>query len=68
MAGGLSSPKQMVAEQGVMVLPADVMLFEGNYFRLGLGRDQPAPCAGAIRAVHQRSILLDRLAAKENRR
>ena len=28
----------VVAEQGVMVLPADVMLFEGNYFRLGLGR------------------------------
>lgn len=28
----------MVAQQGVMVLPADVMLFEGNYFRLGLGR------------------------------
>ncbi|MCY3977757.1 MAG: aminotransferase class I/II-fold pyridoxal phosphate-dependent enzyme [Chloroflexi bacterium] len=27
-----------VAEQGLMVLPADVMLFEGNYFRLGLGR------------------------------
>ncbi len=27
-----------VAECGVMVLPADVMLFEGNYFRLGLGR------------------------------
>ena len=25
-------------EQGVMVLPASVMLFEGNYFRLGLGR------------------------------
>ena len=28
----------VVAECGVMVLPADVMLFEGNYFRLGLGR------------------------------
>ncbi len=28
----------VVAEQGVMVLPAEVMLFEGNYFRLGLGR------------------------------
>lgn len=28
----------VVAAQGVMVLPADVMLFEGNYFRLGLGR------------------------------
>ena len=28
----------VVAEHGVMVLPADVMLFEGNYFRLGLGR------------------------------
>ena len=27
-----------VKEQGVMVLPASVMLFEGNYFRLGLGR------------------------------
>ena len=27
-----------VQEQGVMVLPASVMLFEGNYFRLGLGR------------------------------
>ncbi|MYD09232.1 MAG: aminotransferase class I/II-fold pyridoxal phosphate-dependent enzyme [Chloroflexi bacterium] len=27
-----------VAEQGVTVLPASVMLFEGNYFRLGLGR------------------------------
>ena len=27
-----------VHEQGVMVLPASVMLFEGNYFRLGLGR------------------------------
>ena len=27
-----------VAEQGVMVLPASVMLFEGNFFRLGLGR------------------------------
>ena len=27
-----------VAEQGVMVLPAGIMLFEGNYFRLGLGR------------------------------
>lgn len=25
-------------EAGVMVLPASVMLFEGNYFRLGLGR------------------------------
>ena len=30
--------ESVVAEQGVMVLPADVMLFEGNYFRLGLGR------------------------------
>ncbi len=29
---------QIVAEQGVMVLPANVMRFEGNYFRLGLGR------------------------------
>ena len=28
----------VVAEHGVTVLPADVMLFEGNYFRLGLGR------------------------------
>lgn len=27
-----------VAEGGVTVLPASVMLFEGNYFRLGLGR------------------------------
>ena len=27
-----------VKEQGVMVLPAKVMKFEGNYFRLGLGR------------------------------
>ncbi len=27
-----------VADQGVTVLPASVMLFEGNYFRLGLGR------------------------------
>ncbi len=27
-----------VREQGVTVLPASVMLFEGNYFRLGLGR------------------------------
>ncbi|MCE2473453.1 MAG: aminotransferase class I/II-fold pyridoxal phosphate-dependent enzyme [Anaerolineae bacterium] len=27
-----------VAEQGVTVLPASVMLFEGNFFRLGLGR------------------------------
>ena len=27
-----------VQQQGVMVLPASVMLFEGNYFRLGLGR------------------------------
>ncbi len=27
-----------LAEQGVMVLPASVMLFEGNFFRLGLGR------------------------------
>ena len=25
-------------EQGVMILPATVMLFDGNYFRLGLGR------------------------------
>jgi len=25
-------------EAGVMVLPAEIMLFEGNYFRLGLGR------------------------------
>ena len=28
----------IVAEAGVMVLPANIMLFEGNYFRLGLGR------------------------------
>ena len=28
----------IVAEAGVTVLPAEVMLFEGNYFRLGLGR------------------------------
>ena len=28
----------VVQEQGVMVLPANIMLFEGNYFRLGLGR------------------------------
>ncbi len=28
----------LLAEQGLMALPADVMLFEGNYFRLGLGR------------------------------
>lgn len=27
-----------VAQQGLMVLPASVMKFEGNYFRLGLGR------------------------------
>ena len=27
-----------VADQGVTILPASVMLFEGNYFRLGLGR------------------------------
>ncbi len=27
-----------VGEGGVMVLPASVMLFDGNYFRLGLGR------------------------------
>ena len=27
-----------VSEQGVMVLPATVMHFEGNYFRLGFGR------------------------------
>ena len=27
-----------VAEAGVMVLPAEIMLMEGNYFRLGLGR------------------------------
>ncbi len=28
----------VVQEQGVMVLPANIMKFEGNYFRLGLGR------------------------------
>ena len=27
-----------VADQGVTILPASVMLFESNYFRLGLGR------------------------------
>ena len=27
-----------VQESGVMVLPASVMKFEGNFFRLGLGR------------------------------
>ena len=28
----------LVREQGVMVLPASIMKFEGNYFRLGFGR------------------------------
>ncbi len=30
--------EQALRGAGVMVLPASVMLFEGNYFRLGLGR------------------------------
>ena len=25
-------------EQGVMVLPANIMQFDGNYFRIGFGR------------------------------
>lgn len=42
-------------EAGVMVLPASVMLFEGNYFRLGLGR-RSLPQA----LEHLEQVIIDR--------
>ena len=38
-----------VERAGVMVLPARVMKFEGNYFRMGFGTAQSAACAGSFR-------------------
>jgi aspartate/methionine/tyrosine aminotransferase len=29
---------QMVEEQGILLLPADIYSYEGNYFRMGYGR------------------------------
>ena len=51
----------IVAEAGVTVLPAEIMLFEGNYFRLGLGRTAlPQALAHVEPFVNERLALTPR--------
>ncbi len=35
---------QMVAEKGVLLLPAHIYSFSGNYFRMGYGRKDFKTC------------------------